>query len=163
MGRSWVDWQEKDSGVSPGLGRDIADMIQFLYLDTNALDLDREPLKGTVNSSREFIDLGKDFNEQDYVNVKLSTDQDVHRWWDERYKFRGAQKAGARRIRQIGRLYLHKNLATVVSRVENAIAAAENINKNWRQTQYWAAVAGRFRPTSSLPAVAARGQECFTT
>lgn len=83
-------------------------MMQFMVFDTRPKRRQKNPLVQRIIQDAEYLYLG-DIKLKEHVDAQLIENEDVRRWWDERYKCPpGSLDEGAKRTRQVGRICLHK-------------------------------------------------------
>lgn len=108
-----------------GRVQEHADMIKFLVFDTIGLlkQQNQEIIKMFSEAEEEYISLAADFNAFAYVQENYSKDRDLRDWWDNRYSVSPQyQEWGAKRVRQLGRLFLHHKHLQVESIIQQKVS-----------------------------------------
>ena len=106
-------------------------MIQFMVLDTRPKDRQKNPLVRQVIQDSEYFCLGN-IKLRDHVDEQLKINEDVRRWWDERYPCPpGSLDEGAKRTRQVGRFCLHKARTQVENKLNTTAVRVRELSEDF--------------------------------
>lgn len=124
-----------------------ADMIKFLLFDTISITKqDRELAEVFSESEEEYINLSSNFNAFAYLQENYSKDQDLRKWWDNRYSVSPQyQEWGAKRVRQLGRLFLHNKHLQVEAVIQKKVQDTCTIFEDLVRDQNLSEVGSNFR------------------
>lgn len=125
-----------------------SEMIKFLLLDTIALSKqsDKEIKRLFSEAEEEYVSLAENFNAYAYLQQNYSKDRDLREWWDNRYTVSPQyQEWGAKRVRQLGRLFLHHKHLQVESIVQHKVADTCTLYEELVRGQNLADVGANFR------------------
>lgn len=125
-----------------------ADMIKFLIIDTVAIGKQHNQDAAQVFSEpeEEYVNLSVNFNAFAYLQQNYAKDRDLRDWWDNRYSVTPQyQEWGAKRVRQLGRLFLHHKHLQVESIIQQKVADACTLYEELVRGQNLAEVGSNFR------------------
>lgn len=125
-----------------------ADMIKFLIFDTVANNKQQNQLISQTFSETEdeYVNLATGFNAFAYLQQNYTKDKDLRRWWDNRYSVSPQyQEWGAKRVRQLGRLFLHHKHLQVESIIQTKVSETCTLYEELVRDQNLADVGSNFR------------------
>lgn len=123
-------------------------MIKFLILDT--ISLARQPnslVKGAFSEvEEEYINLAEDFNAFNYLTENYRYDENLQSWWDSRYNVSPQyQEWGAKRVRQLGRLFLYQKHLQIEALIQQKVIDTNTLYQELIRGQRLADVGSNFR------------------
>ena len=124
-----------------------ADMIKFLLFDTISITKQDEELAQVFSEAEEeYINLSANFNAFAYLQENYAKDKDLRRWWDNRYSVSPQyQEWGAKRVRQLGRLFLHNKHLQVEAIIQKKVQDTCTIYEDLVRDQNLSEVGSNFR------------------
>lgn len=125
-----------------------ADMIKFLLFDTVAITKQHDPDASQIfsESDEEYVNLSTNFNAYAYLQQNYAKDKDLREWWDNRYSVSPQyQEWGAKRVRQLGRLFLHHKHLQVESIIQKKVSDTCTLYEELVRGQNLADVGSNFR------------------
>ena len=124
-----------------------ADMIKFLLFDTISITKQNMDLAQVFSESEEeYINLSSNFNAFAYLQENYAKDQDLRGWWDNRYSVSPQyQEWGAKRVRQLGRLFLHNKHLEVEAIIQKKVQDTCTIFEDLVRDQNLSEVGSNFR------------------
>lgn len=125
-----------------------SEMIKFLVLDTISLTKQPNNLVKELFSDveEEYVNLGEDFNAFNYLNENYSRDPNLLDWWDNRYNITPQyQEWGAKRVRQLGRLFLYQKHLQVEALIQQKVIDTCTLYEDLIRGQRLADVGSNFR------------------
>lgn len=124
-----------------------ADMIKFLLFDTISLNKQKNDVPQVFSEAEEeYINLSSNFNAYAYLKENYAKDRDLRQWWDNRYSVSPQyQEWGAKRVRQLGRLFLHQKHLQVEALIQKKVSDTCTIFEDLIRDQNLAEVGGNFR------------------
>ncbi len=134
--------------VEYGRVQEHADMIKFLIFDTIGLmkQQNQDIVKTFSEADEEYIGLSTDFNAYAYLQENYAKDKDLREWWDNRYSVSPQyQEWGAKRVRQLGRLFLHHKHLQVESIIQQKVSDTCTLYEDLVREQNLADVGSNFR------------------
>ncbi len=134
--------------VEYGQVQEHADMIKFLLFDTIGLLKQQNPdiVRTFSESEEEYVNLAQDFNGYSFLQENYAKDRNLRDWWDNRYHVSPQyQEWGAKRVRQLGRLFLHQMHYQVESIIHQKVVDTCTLYEDLVRDQNLADVGGNFR------------------
>ncbi len=134
--------------VEYGHVQEHADMIKFLLFDTIGLlkQQNSDIVRTFSESEEEYVNLAQDFNGYGYLQENYAKDRNLRDWWDNRYHVSPQyQEWGAKRVRQLGRLFLHQMHYQVESIIQQKVVDTCTLYEDLVRDQNLADVGGNFR------------------
>lgn len=131
-----------------GRVQEHADMIKFLIFDTISLtkQQNQDIVKAFSEAEEEYVPLSADFNAYAYLQENYAKDRDLREWWDNRYTVSPQyQEWGAKRVRQLGRLFLHHRHLQVESVIQQKVSDTCTLYEDLVRGQNLADVGSNFR------------------
>ena len=125
-----------------------SDMLKFLVFDTIGLmrQQNQDIPKTFSEAEEEYINLAQDFNGYAYLQENYSRDKSLRDWWDNRYNVSPQyQEWGAKRVRQLGRLFLHHMHYQVESVIQQKVSETCTLFEDLVRDQNLADVGNNFR------------------
>ncbi len=131
-----------------GRVQEHVDMIKFLVFDTIGLmkQQNQDIVKTFSEADEEYVGLSTDFNAYAYLQEHYAKDRDLREWWDNRYSVSPQyQEWGAKRVRQLGRLFLHHKHLQVESIIQQKVSDTCTLYEDLVRGQNLADVGSNFR------------------
>jgi len=125
-----------------------SEMIKFLVIDTINLAKQPNNLVKEVFSEveEEYVNLAADFNAFNYLKENYSHDLNLQDWWDNRYSVSPQyQEWGAKRVRQLGRLFLYQKHLQVEALIQQKVVDTSTLYEELIRGQRLADVGSNFR------------------
>lgn len=135
-------------GVEYGRVQEHADMIKFLIFDTIGLtkQQNHDIVRSFSEADEEYVSLASDFNAYAYLQENYAKDRDLRDWWDNRYTVSPQyQEWGAKRVRQLGRLFLHHKHLQIESIIQQKVSDTCTLYEDLVRGQNLADVGSNFR------------------
>jgi len=134
--------------VEYGRVQEHADMIKFLIFDTIGLmkQQNQDIVRAFSEAEEEYVSLAADFNAYAYLQENYAKDRDLREWWDNRYTVSPQyQEWGAKRVRQLGRLFLHHKHLQIESIIQQKVSDTCTLYEELVRGQNLADVGSNFR------------------
>ncbi|MCK4267855.1 MAG: hypothetical protein KAX16_03395 [Actinomycetia bacterium] len=131
-----------------GRVQEHVDMIKFLVFDTIGpmKQQNQDIVKTFSEADEEYVGLSTDFNAYAYLQEHYAKDRDLREWWDNRYSVSPQyQEWGAKRVRQLGRLFLHHKHLQVESIIQQKVSDTCTLYEDLVRGQNLADVGSNFR------------------
>lgn len=125
-----------------------SDMTKFLIFDTIGLLKQQNPdiIRAFSEAEDEYISLAQDFNGYAYLQENYAKDRNLRDWWDNRYHVSPQyQEWGAKRVRQLGRLFLYHMHYKIEQIIQQKVLDAATLYEDLVRGQNLADVGGNFR------------------
>jgi hypothetical protein len=128
-------------------GRNL-EMTKFQIFDTVSANKqqNKDISRLFSESEEEYVCLSTNFNAYEYLKQNYAKDPDLRDWWDNRYSVSPQyQEWGAKRVRQLGRLFLHHRHLQVESMIQQKVSDTCTIYEELVRGENLAEVGSNFR------------------